>query len=59
MTVPDGTAAQRAFEEIISDKTEQSRSNELYKGFVEYCTKDTLRMVELVNWLYEVSNEKK
>lgn len=54
MLVGEGGAAQRAFEEIISNKTALSRKNELKDALIEYCKKDTLVMVELVKWLYNV-----
>lgn len=53
MLVANGTAAQRAFEELIHDKTSEDRKNELIKASLEYCKKDTLVMVELVKWLYK------
>lgn len=54
MLVGEGGAAQRAFEEIISTKTPISRKNELTDALIEYCKKDTLVMVELVKWLYNI-----
>lgn len=53
MLVDNGTAAQRAFEEIINSKTLDDRKNQLIQASYEYCKKDTLVMVELVKWLYE------
>lgn len=52
MVVENGTAAQRAFEEIISPSTLKERRDELCRGLLEYCEKDTLVMVELVKWLF-------
>lgn len=57
MLVDNGTAAQRAFEEIINPSTPVIRRQELITASLEYCKKDTLVMVELVKWLYEVKNE--
>ena len=54
MAVPGGTAAQRAFEEVIKC-TDLNRKEELRQGMLEYCQKDTLVMVELVKWLFNVS----
>ena len=51
MLVANGTAAQRAFDELINDETPQDRKNELIQASLEYCKKDTLVMVELVKWL--------
>lgn len=56
MIVGNGTAAQRAFEEIISPSTIKERRDELCRGLIEYCKKDTLVMVELVKWLYSLNN---
>ena len=52
MLVANGTAAQRAFEEIISEQITPQRKSELIQASLEYCKKDTLVMVELVKWLY-------
>ena len=51
MIVADGSAAQRAFEEIINPETNEERRNELISASLEYCKKDTLVMVDLVKWL--------
>lgn len=51
MTVSDGGAAQRAYAEMISAKTSAERKSILRNGLLEYCKKDTLVMVELVNWM--------
>lgn len=53
MLVDNGTAAQRAFEEIINPQTNQERRDELIQASLEYCKKDTFVLVELVKWLYE------
>lgn len=53
MPVENGTAAQQAFEVIISPATAKERRNELCRGLLDYCEKDTLVMVELVKWLFE------
>lgn len=54
MAVGDGSAAQRAFEELISEKTSTPRKAELKQAMLEYCKKDTWVMVELTKWLYSV-----
>lgn len=51
MLVGDGSACQRAFEEMIHPKTFSERKEELRKAILEYCKKDTLVMVELVRYL--------
>lgn len=55
MLVADGSAAQRAFEEIINPCTDIERRNKLVAASIEYCKKDTLMMVDLVKWLLQVS----
>lgn len=55
MLVDNGTAAQRAFEEIIADNTTKERRDELIAACLEYCRKDTLVMVELVRWLFKAA----
>lgn len=51
MLVADGSAAQRAFEELINPKTDSDRREQLIAASLEYCKKDTLVMVDLVKWL--------
>ncbi|MEZ4704706.1 MAG: DUF2779 domain-containing protein [Bdellovibrionota bacterium] len=53
MLVGNGTAAQRAFEEIIADSTAPERKQELISASLEYCKKDTQVMVDLVKWLFD------
>lgn len=55
MSVGDGGAAQRAYVELIAPGTNPERKNLLKKALIEYCFKDTLVMVELVNWLFKLS----
>lgn len=57
MMVADGSAAQRAFEEIINPNTTTERRDELISASLEYCKKDTLVMVELVKWLFRQSKQ--
>lgn len=56
MLVDNGTAAQRAFEEIINNTTPRVRREELIQALLGYCKKDTLVMVELVKWLFNQVN---
>jgi hypothetical protein len=51
LSVPDGTAAQRAYEEMIAVKTPNDRRQELRKHLLQYCAQDTMAMVELLNWM--------
>lgn len=55
LTVGDGSAAQRAFEELSAAGTTESRKDELAKALLKYCEKDTLVMLELVKWLYQLN----
>lgn len=51
MAVADGGEAQSAYMEMIDSKTSAKRKEELRRGLIEYCTKDTMGMVQLVSWL--------
>lgn len=51
LVVQNGMAAQRAFEEIISDFTTLDRKQILIKAMLEYCKQDTFVMVQLVSFL--------
>lgn len=55
LAVGDGSAAQRAFEEISASGASESRKNELATALLKYCEKDTLVMLELVKWLYNLN----
>lgn len=57
MLVGDGGAAQRAFEELISDKTPGGRKEVIRLAMLTYCEKDTLVMVELAKWLFNEIKE--
>lgn len=59
MDVANGTAAQRAFEQLISGATPEDGKEELKLAMLEYCKKDTLVMVQLVKWLFEIGNNRK
>jgi hypothetical protein len=52
MMVADGGAAQRAFEELISERTSAGRKAELEGAMRGYCGKDTWVMVEVVRWFF-------
>ncbi|MBC7467220.1 MAG: DUF2779 domain-containing protein [Bdellovibrio sp.] len=54
MLVGNGTAAQRAFEEIISENSSLDRKQTMIKAMLEYCEQDTLVMVELVKFLNHI-----
>lgn len=55
MIVANGSDAQRAYEELVSPQTSAGRRTTLKDAMLEYCKKDTLVMVELVKWLFDVS----
>ena len=59
MAVGDGTEAQSAYMEMINPSTVEKRTEELRKGLIEYCTKDTKEMVDLVDWLFEAAQDVK
>ncbi len=54
MLIANGTDAQRAFEEIVSQSTTPDRKTMLKTAMIEYCKKDTFVMVELVKWLWKL-----
>ncbi len=58
MDIPNGTAAQRAFEELVNSNSTSERKAELRSAMLEYCHKDTLVMVDLVKWLFSLAEEK-
>ncbi|MBI2607196.1 MAG: DUF2779 domain-containing protein [Deltaproteobacteria bacterium] len=51
MAVAGGSEAQIAFEELILDATSPARKAELRQAMLDYCRKDTIAMVKLVEWL--------
>lgn len=51
MMVGDGADAQGAFLELVHQETPRKRKSELTAGLLAYCRKDTMGMVELVDWL--------
>jgi len=51
LAVPDGSAAQRAFSELIHEGTSATRREDLKTALLVYCKKDTQVMVDLVDWL--------
>jgi hypothetical protein len=56
MTVADGTGAQIAFEELIADGTSAARKAGLRQAMLDYCRKDTIAMVNLVEWLRQAED---
>jgi len=50
-TVQDGTQAQQAYFDIISETLDESAKNKLIEALREYCKLDTLAMVEIVRKL--------
>jgi|GEM_PF-4669387 len=55
MTVGDGTEAQSVFLEMIDPSTSVTKKESLRQSLIAYCTKDTMGMAELVDWLFDVS----
>lgn len=53
----NGTAAQRAYEEMIDDHISIDRKNDLQRSMLDYCRKDTMVMVELVKWLFREAGD--
>jgi CRISPR/Cas system-associated exonuclease Cas4 (RecB family) len=49
--VTDGTAAQRAYLEIVAPETDQTRRDDLRKKLLDYCTLDTMAMARIVEFL--------
>jgi hypothetical protein len=56
MSVADGGAAQAAYAEMIAPGTAAPRRSELRAALLEYCRKDTMAMVGVVEWLRSVDN---
>jgi hypothetical protein len=52
MRVADGTAAQRAFMQLISPRATAGQKQELRDAMLEYCGKDTAVLVDLTRWIY-------
>ncbi len=53
MAISNGSEAQRGFNELIADNTKAERKSFLITAMLEYCKKDTLEMVMLVQWLQQ------
>ena len=51
MVVSNGTEAQIAFEKLISSDIDVSQRATVRTAMLEYCRKDTIAMVNLVEWL--------
>ena len=56
MAVGDGNEAHVTFLQLISPDTPLEKKKTLQEDLFAYCQKDTLCMVELVWWLFEISN---
>jgi hypothetical protein len=52
MDVGDGSAAQRAFMELIDPQLSPKRRAELRRALLQYCRKDVDVMQSLVDWLF-------
>jgi hypothetical protein len=52
MFVGDGVDAQSAYLEMLDSKTTTDNKEKLRKNLIAYCSKDTMSMVQLVEWLY-------
>lgn len=57
MDVANGGDAQRAFEELISNKTPGTKKAAIRQAMLAYCKQDTHVMVELTKWLYEQADK--
>lgn len=55
MKVSNGTEAQVAYEQLISESLDPTAKAALRNAMLEYCRKDTLAMVNLVEWLRNVA----
>ncbi|MGE3261388.1 MAG: DUF2779 domain-containing protein [Bacteriovoracia bacterium] len=55
MAVGDGGDAQVAYLSMTDPKTEPAERARLRQALLEYCRKDTLGMVDLVDWLFQSS----
>jgi hypothetical protein len=53
MEVGGGTEAQSVYLEMIAASTSPSQKKKLRQCLIEYCTKDTMGMVGLVDWLFK------
>lgn len=51
MVIADGGETQRAFLELVDEKTPADRRKLLEEAMLVYCKKDTQEMVDLVGWL--------
>lgn len=56
MNVGDGSEAQSVYLRMIDEKTSAKDKEKHRKDLIEYCTKDTLGMVLLVDWLFKQTN---
>lgn len=56
MSVSNGSEAQVAFDELISGVSNPKRKVDLRQAMLDYCRKDTIAMVNLVEWLFQSSD---
>ncbi len=52
MTISDGGAAQRGFLALIGGSQSEAEREQLTKAMLAYCKKDTVEMLDLVEWLH-------
>lgn len=52
LEVTDGTMAGVIFDDMINPKTSETQAHKLRQDLLDYCSQDTLAMVELINWIY-------
>ncbi len=57
MAVGDGSEAQSVYLRMIDEKTPAKDKEKHCKDLIDYCTKDTMGMVLLVDWLFKQANE--
>lgn len=51
MEISDGTAAQIAYQRLITGEIDPNEKIQLKNAMLDYCRKDTLAMANLVEWL--------
>jgi len=42
---------------MIDPATEATKKEKLRQALIQYCTKDTMGMVQLVDWLFECADD--
>lgn len=56
--ITSGASVQTQYLEMLSSSTSADRKAAIKKNLLEYCNRDTLAMVKLVDWLWEQSDPK-